>query len=155
MRNVDFSTLYRNSIGFDRFASILDASARRAAHSSSYPPFNVEVIGENEYNITMAIAGFSVDDIEIQSEHNVLTISGKKPEEKEERKYLHRGLANRNFEQKFELADHVKVKNANMENGLLHIELERVVPEALKPRTIKIQTNSQAIAHDSGKEQAA
>ena len=141
MRTVDIASLYRNSIGFDRFASLLDASAHRSTNQgSSYPPYNVEVTGENNYRITMAVAGFSIEDIHIESEQNRLTVTGKKPEDENEKTYLHKGLANRNFEHKFQLADHIVVKSATLENGLLLVEMERVIPDALKAKTIEIKS---------------
>ncbi len=137
---VDLSPLYRTAIGFDRLAGMLENANR--LESAGYPPYNIEVIGEDRYQITMAVAGFSDDELSIESKQNELTVSGQKAEdaEREERKFLHRGIANRNFERKFQLADHVFVKGARMEHGLLHIELYRELPEALKPRSISIET---------------
>ena len=137
---VDLSPLYRTAIGFDRLASMLENANR--LESAGYPPYNIEVIGEDRYQITMAVAGFSDDELSIESKQNELTVSGQKAEdtEREERKFLHRGIANRNFERKFQLADHVFVKGARLEHGLLHIELYRELPEALKPRNISIET---------------
>ena len=140
MRNIDLSPLYRSFIGSDHLASLVDA-ASRAEKQSSYPPYNIELLGEDKYRITMAIAGFSQDNVNIEVQENTLTITGKKDtEEKEsgERKYLHKGISERNFERKFQLGDHVKVLAADMENGLLHIDMERVIPEAKKPRQIEI-----------------
>jgi molecular chaperone IbpA len=138
MTTFDFSPLYRTSVGFDRLASLM-SSATRQDQGNSYPPYNILTTGENQYQITMAVAGFSNDDISITTEQNRLLITGKRPEEDEEQgEFLHRGIATRSFERRFNLADHVKVINANLENGLLHIELERELPEAMKPRTIKI-----------------
>ncbi|MCL6269451.1 Hsp20 family protein [Sansalvadorimonas sp. 2012CJ34-2] len=133
----DFSPLYRSAIGFDRMASMLE-NINQSSNQNGYPPYNIELLGENNYRITMAIAGFTEDELEIESRENVLTIKGKKPEVKTEREYLYQGIAERNFERRFQLADHVKVNGANMENGLLHIELEREIPEAKKPRKIAI-----------------
>ncbi len=136
---VDLSPLYRTAIGFDRLASMLENANR--LESAGYPPYNIEVVDEDRYQITMAVAGFKDDELSIESKQNELTISGQKAEdEASERKYLHRGIANRNFERKFQLADHVFVKGARMEHGLLHIELYRELPEALKPRSIAIET---------------
>lgn len=137
---VDLSPLYRTAIGFDRLASMLENANR--LESAGYPPYNIEVIGEDQYQITMAVAGFSDAELSIESKQNELTVSGQKAEEadRDERKFLHRGIANRNFERKFQLADHVFVKGARMEHGLLHIELYRELPEALKPRNIAIET---------------
>lgn len=140
MRNVDLSPLYRSFIGFDHLASLLD-SANRNDKSAGYPPYNIESVAEDKYRITMAVAGFKESELEIQSEHNTLIVKGTKAssqEEGEERKYLYQGIAERNFERRFQLGDYIKVIDAQMENGLLHINLEREVPEALKPRTISI-----------------
>ena len=133
--SLDFSPLYRSAIGFDRMARLLDAAATDS--KPSYPPYNVELVEENRYRISMAVAGFSQDDLEITSEQNTLTISGKQAGSSE-RQYLYQGIAERNFERKFQLDEHVKVVDARLENGLLHIELERELPEAMKPRKIAI-----------------
>jgi molecular chaperone IbpA len=138
MTTFDFSPLYRTSVGFDRLASMM-SSATRQDQGNSYPPYNIRTTGEDHYQITMAVAGFSEDDIDITTEHNRLLITGKRADEEEEQgEYLHRGIATRSFERRFNLADHVKVISANLENGLLHIDLEREIPEAMKPRSIKI-----------------
>jgi molecular chaperone IbpA len=143
MRNtIDFSPLYHSAIGFDRMASLLDSVARDA--KPSYPPYNIEQVEENHYRITMAVAGFTEDELEITSEQNSLVISGKQHEDNENRNYLHRGIATRNFERKFQLAEHVKVVSARLENGLLHVALEREIPEAMKPRKIAIERDSQS-----------
>lgn len=137
MRNtIDFSPLYHSTIGFDRMASLLDSVARDA--KPSYPPYNVELVDDDHYRISMAVAGFSEEELEITSEQNTLLITGRQASEDEGRNYLHRGIAARNFERKFQLAEHVKVVSARLENGLLHVELEREVPEAMKPRKIAI-----------------
>lgn len=133
---VDFSPFYHSAIGFDRMASLLDSVARDA--KPSYPPYNIEQVDENEYRISMAVAGFTEAELDITSEQNTLLISGKQSDEDDSRNYLHRGIAARNFERKFQLAEHVKVVAANLENGLLHVELKREVPEAMKPRKISI-----------------
>jgi len=138
MTTFDFSPLYRTSVGFDRLASLM-SSATRQDQGNSYPPYNIRVTSEDHYRITMAVAGFSEDDIAITSEHNRLLVSGNRADEPEEQgEYLHRGIATRAFERRFNLADHVKVMGASLENGLLHIDLEREIPEEMKPRTIKI-----------------
>lgn len=134
--NFDLTPLFRTSIGFDRMAQLLD-QANRIDQTPSYPPYNIETLGENNYRITLAIAGFCEQDLEITSEQNTLTVKGKK-ETDGERQFIHQGIANRSFERRFQLADHVLVKSADMDNGLLHIELEREIPEAMKPRTIAI-----------------
>ena len=138
MTTFDFAPLYRTSVGFDRLASMM-SSATRQDQGNSYPPYNIRTTGEDHYQITMAVAGFSEDDIDITTEHNRLLITGKRADEEEEQgEYLHRSIATRSFERRFNLADHVKVISANLENGLLHIDLEREIPEAMKPRSIKI-----------------
>ena len=139
MRSIDLSPLYRSFIGSDPLASLVDA-ASRAEKQSTYPPYNIELLAEDKYRITMAIAGFSKDDINIVVEDNTLSITGTKNSDadKQERKFLHKGISERNFERKFQLGDHVKVLAADLENGLLHVDLERVIPEAKKPRKIEI-----------------
>ena len=139
MRNIDLSPLYRSFIGFDHLASMIDAS--QSEKQTSYPPYNIELLEEDKYRITMAIAGFSEDDIEIEAQESTLKVSGKRETNEQERKFLHKGISERNFERKFQLGDHVKVLAADMKNGLLHIDLERVIPEAKKPRKIQIGSN--------------
>ncbi len=142
MRAYDFSPLYRSAIGFDRLAGLLDTASRIDAQAPSYPPFNVERVDENEYRVTMAVAGFTEDELEIEVKDQTLTISGKKVESDEDRNFLHRGIATRSFERRFQLADHVQVTGAQLENGLLHVDTRREIPEALKPRTIAIQSSA-------------
>ena len=137
MRNVDLSPLYRSFIGFDHLASLLD-SANRSDKSGGYPPYNIESVAEDKYRITMAIAGFNESELDIQTEKNTLIVKGEKPASTTERKYLYQGIAERNFERRFQLGDYIKVIGAELENGLLHISLEREIPEALKPRKIEI-----------------
>ncbi|WP_439105672.1 Hsp20 family protein [Congregibacter sp.] len=138
MRNtIDLSPLYHSAIGFDRMASLLDSVARDS--KPSYPPYNIEQVEENQYRITMAVAGFTESELEITSEQNSLVISGRQQAEGESRNYLHRGIATRDFERRFQLAEHVKVVAAKLENGLLHVALEREIPEAMKPRKITIE----------------
>ena len=139
MRTIDLSPLYRSFIGSDRLASLVDA-ASRSENQSTYPPYNVELLGDDKYRISIAIAGFSSDEVEIVAQDNTLTVSGKKAQQENaaERKFLHRGLSERSFERKFQLGDHVKVTGADLQHGLLHIELARVVPEAKKPRRVEI-----------------
>ena len=142
MTTFDFSPLYRTSVGFDRLASLM-SSATRQDQGNSYPPYNIRTTSEDHYQITMAVAGFADADLDITTEHNRLVITGNRADESEEKgEYLHRGIATRSFERRFNLADHVKVVAASLENGLLHIDLERELPEAMKPRTIKIGTSS-------------
>ncbi len=135
---VDLSPLYRTAIGFDRLAGMLENANR--LESAGYPPYNIEVTGEDEYQITMAVAGFTDDELSIESKQTELTVSGEKVGPEDDRQFLHRGIATRSFERKFQLADHVFVKGARLEHGLLHIELYRELPEALKPRSISIET---------------
>jgi len=150
MTTFDFSPLYRTSVGFDRLASLM-SSANRQDQGNSYPPYNIIITSEDHYRITMAVAGFSDDEIEITSEQNRLLVSGNRAEENDETgEYLHRGIATRSFERRFNLADHVKVIAASLENGLLHIDLEREIPEAMKPRTIQIGKSAERLV-DAGK----
>lgn len=143
MRNFDFTPLYRSTVGFDHLSSLLDAVNRSEANSSGYPPYNIERLDEDEYRITMAVAGFVEDELDIQVEKQSLTVSGSKREDDDvQRNYLHQGIAARNFERRFQLADHVKVTGAKLENGMLHIELAREIPEAEKPRSIPINGSS-------------
>ena len=138
MRHVDFSPLYRSTVGFDRLVQLLDSAAGFENDAPAYPPYNIERLGENEYRITMAVAGFSTDDLNIEVKEATLSVRGEKKAEKNDREYLHRGIAARNFERRFRLADHVEVTGATLENGFLHVDLKREIPEAMKPRTIKI-----------------
>jgi molecular chaperone IbpA len=149
MRTFDFSPLYRSTVGFDRLFEMLDQSARLDP-APNWPPFNVEKIGEDHYRITMAVAGFSADEIEIMQQENTLLVSGQKSSEQEGGQYLHRGIATRNFRQTFSLADYVKVTAASLENGLLTVDLVREVPEEMKPRRIEIATGDsrKVIEHD-------
>lgn len=142
MRSFDLTPLYRSSIGFDRMANLLDSVMRTEQSQPSYPPYNIELTGEDQYRISMAVAGFDQSELTIEAKQNTLTVTGKKPGEQQERTFLHRGIAARDFERRFQLADHVRVVTATMENGLLHIELVREVPEAMKPRTIEITSES-------------
>nr|WP_099019643.1 Hsp20 family protein [Marinicella litoralis] len=143
MMNFDLTPLFRTSVGFDRMAQLLD-QANRIDQTPSYPPYNIESIDDNNYLITLALAGFSDEDLTITSEQNTLTVKGKKDSEVQG-KFIHRGIANRSFERRFQLADHVKVRAANMNNGLLHIELEREIPEAMKPKNIAIGTQQKTL----------
>lgn len=138
MRNFDLTPLYRTAIGFDRFASLLDNVSRNEQSQPSYPPYNIELTGEDQYRITMAVAGFDQSELNIEASENNLTVSGSKSSESNERQFLHQGIAARNFERRFQLADYVRVEGASIENGLLHVDLVRELPEAVKPRTIEI-----------------
>ncbi|MCF4165274.1 Hsp20 family protein [Zavarzinia compransoris] len=150
----DFSPLMRSTIGFDRVSRLLDAAARVDEAATSYPPYNIEKAGEDKYRITMAVAGFAPDQLDVTVNENVLVIAGKGREDKAEVQYLHRGIAARAFERRFELADTIKVVNASFENGLLHVDLVREVPEAKKPRQIAIETGA-AVAGPRIEHQAA
>ena len=142
MRTFDFSPLFRSTVGFDRMTQLMDTAMTRPQQSDGYPPYNIEKQGEDNYRISLAVAGFSPNDIDITVKENALVISAKSETEGTERTYLHRGIAGRAFERSFQLGDHLVVKGADMENGLLHVDLERVVPEELKPRRIKISSSA-------------
>ena len=136
---LDFSPLYRSTVGFDRLFNLLDSTLGAAdATSANWPPYNIERLGEDHYRITMAVAGFTPDEIELIQHDTALLVSGQRKGQEGERQYLHRGIAARTFRQSFNLAEHVKVTGASLENGLLTVELKREVPEALKPRRIAI-----------------
>lgn len=154
MATIDLTPLYRSTIGFDRMASILDA-AMRADNSGGYPPYNIEVLEENRYQISLAVAGFEEKDLELEVERGVLTVRGRKADD-EARQYLHKGIAFRSFERKFNLADHVQVEGASLKNGLLVVELLKVIPEQMKARKIPIgETALRSIETTSGDQAAA
>jgi molecular chaperone IbpA len=136
MRTIDFSPLYRSVVGFDRLADLLDAASADSA--SGYPPYNIERTDENAYRVEIAVAGFRPDELSIEVKENLLTVTGRKTANDEPRRFLHRGLAERNFERRFQLADYVIVTEANLADGLLSIALKRELPEALKPRRVEI-----------------
>ena len=136
MRTIDFSPLYRSVVGFDRLAALLDTAAADGA--AGYPPYNIERTGDDSYRVEIAVAGFRPDELDIQVKENLLTVTGRKAANDEPRQYLHRGLAERNFERRFQLADYVVVTDADLADGLLSISLKRELPEALKPRRIEI-----------------
>ena len=140
MRSFDLSPLYRSTVGFDRMFSLLDSLGGVEGSAQTYPPYNIERTGENAYRITMAVAGFGEEDVTVEAKENTLTVKGEKKNEAEEKEkeFLYRGIAARTFERRFQLADHVEVKGATIENGLLHIDLVREIPEAKKPRVIAI-----------------
>ncbi len=144
MRTYDFSPLFRYSIGFDRVEQLLDTATSRQRQMPSYPPYNIESIDDNAYRITMAVAGFSEADLDITQTENSLVIVGKGQAADDAVSYLHQGIATRAFERRFDLADHVKVTNASLDNGMLTVGLEREVPESLKPRQIEISKGSAA-----------
>jgi molecular chaperone IbpA len=154
MNALDFSPLFRTAIGFDRLARQLE-TARTAPDAQSYPPYNIEKTGEDSYVLTMAVAGFGPNDIEVVARENVLTVAGRAPQGEEGRSFLYRGIAGRAFERRFVLADHIVVEGANLENGLLQLNLKRVVPEALKPRRIAVRSGSPAIANEQGEQTQA
>lgn len=143
MRHVDFSPLYRSTVGFDRLFTMLDSLAQ-PDNGQTYPPYNIERTGDDAYRISMAVAGFSENDISVEAHRNLLTIKGEKSEEQENEgtELLYRGIAGRSFERRFQLADHVEVKGAALKDGLLHIDLVRNVPEEMKPRQIPISRAS-------------
>ena len=144
MRTIDFSPLYRSVVGFDRLASLLETASVDAA--AGYPPYNIERTGENAYRISVAVSGFAQDELSIVAKENTLTIKGEKAanENGQTSEVLYRGIASRAFERQFQLADFVQVKNASLENGLLHVDLVREIPEAAKPRQIPITTSASA-----------
>jgi molecular chaperone IbpA len=152
MRHIDFSPLYRSTVGFDRLFSMLD-QVNTPDTGNSYPPYNIELTGENSYRITMAVAGFAKEEIEIEAKPHLLTLKGEKKVEEntENNEFLYRGIATRSFERRFQLADHVEVTGANLENGLLHIDLKREIPEALKPRIIEIENTDNTKTIESKK----
>ena len=140
MTTFDFSPLFRSSIGFDRLNRLMDSADRLNQGDVSYPPYNIEKTDDDHYRITMAVAGFEEEELDITVKENVLYISGKADSKDAQREFLHRGIAKRAFERRFELADFIRVTGASLENGLLHVELVREVPEAQKPRRIAISS---------------
>ncbi len=149
MTTIDLTPLYRSTIGFDRFGSLLNAAlGAEKATTGGWPPYNIEVVGDDRYTITLAVAGFNRDSIDIQIENGVLTIRGKQESDDRNRKYLHQGIANRSFERKFTLADHVEVKSADLRNGLLELALVREIPEAMKPRKIEVGIGADSVLED-------
>ena len=146
MRTFDLTPFYRSTVGFDRLFNLLDSNA--SGEAQTYPPYNIERTGEDAYRITMAVAGFGEADLTIEAKENTLTVKGEKKTEaeteKKESEFLYRGIGARAFERRFQLADYVEVKGANLENGLLHVDLVRVIPDAKKPRTIAISNGNKA-----------
>ncbi|MDV2983047.1 UNVERIFIED_CONTAM: Hsp20 family protein [Methylobacteriaceae bacterium AG10] len=151
MRTFDFAPLYRSTVGFDRLFSLLD----QAETSAAWPPHDIEKVSEDGYRITMAVAGFAPDEIELTQHDTALLVAGQKKAQEGERQYLHRGIAGRTFRQTFNLAQHVRVTGASLENGLLTVELKREVPEALKPRRIAIGGSQAAAGQDNAPVQVA
>jgi|TARA_R110000765_G_scaffold398123_1_gene492432 molecular chaperone IbpA len=156
MRAYDFSPLYRSAVGFDRLANVLEAAAR-TGEPAGWPPYNIETTGENAYRIEIAVAGFTPDELNLEVKENLLTVTGRKTanDDADGRTFLHRGLAERDFERRFQLADYVVVTRADLVNGLLSIELNRELPEALKPRRIEISTSAALIEGRKSKTKAA
>ena len=152
MRTYDFTPLYRSAVGFDRLAGLLE-SAARTSQENGWPPYNIETTGENAYRIEIAVAGFKPDELNIEVKENMLTVTGRKTanDDGDGRTFLHRGLAERDFERRFQLADYVVVKSADLVNGLLSIDLQRELPEALKPRRIEIGAGQPLIEGKKGK----
>jgi molecular chaperone IbpA len=155
MTTIDFTPLYRSSVGFDRLAALLDSSLRADQSAGGYPPYSIEVMDDDRYAISLAVAGFSKAELDIKVENNVLTVSGKKADDAVKHRYLYQGIATRTFERRFNLADHVEVSNAELSNGLLNIRLVRELPEAMKPRAIAIEGAGQVLEHDSDQGHAA
>lgn len=144
MRGFDYSPFFRSTVGFDRLFDLVDQVSQQEV---TYPPYNIERTDENHYRITLAVAGFAEDELNAELREGVLTVSGKRAEETDKQNYLYRGIAGRSFERRFQLADHVEVRGAKLENGLLHIDLERVVPEEQKPRSIPINGTAKPVEH--------
>jgi molecular chaperone IbpA len=140
MDRFDFSPLFRSTIGFDRLTRLVDAANRVDSAALAYPPYNIETTGEDAYRLTMAVAGFSPDEVDVTVHQNSLLVTGKAKKEEDEGRYLHRGIARRAFERRFSLADHIKVVGASLDNGMLHVDLVREVPEEAKPRKIEISS---------------
>jgi molecular chaperone IbpA len=155
MNTIDLTPLYRSSIGFDRMGSLLDNALRSQKAGVGFPPYDIEATGEDRYAITLAVAGFEETELDIQVEKGVLCVRGKKAQEGEEKSYLYRGIANRSFERKFNLADHIEVRGADLKNGLLTISLVKEIPEAMKPRSIAIKAAGAALEHKESAEKAA
>ena len=155
MNTIDLTPLYRSSIGFDRMGSLLDNALRSQKAGVGFPPYDIETTGEDRYAITLAVAGFEENELDIQVEKGVLCVSGRKADEGEEKSYLYRGIANRSFERKFNLADHIEVRGAELRNGLLTISLVKEIPEAMKPRSIAIKAAGATLEHKEKDEKAA
>ena len=138
MRTVDFAPLYRSTIGFDDVPRLIESALRMSDTEVGYPPYNIELLEEDNYRITLAVAGFKQDELDIEVKNGRLTVSGSQKDNQKERKFLHHGIANRSFERSYQLADYVQVKGAQLKDGLLHVDLVREIPEAMKPRKIAI-----------------
>ncbi len=155
MSSIDLSPFYRNSIGYDRVGRLIDSALRASESSAGYPPYNIEVLDENRYAITLAVAGFRREDLDIAVENGVLTVSGKRADEQVERKFLHRGIANRAFERRFNLAEHVEVSEAALSDGMLTVRLQREIPEAMKPRSVPIGAGDANVLEHAADEDAS
>ena len=143
MRHADFAPLYRSTVGFDRLFQLLDSATGSEADAPSFPPYDIEKVGDNSYRIVMAVAGFGKDALEVEVKESTLSVKGTKSDEKDTTEYLHRGIAKRNFERRFQLADHVQVTGADVVDGLLYIDLVRELPERMKPRNVPIGAGKQ------------
>lgn len=151
MTRLDLSPLFRSSVGFDHLSRLMDSAFEHASEAASYPPYNIEKLDEDNYRISMAVAGFTEDDIDITAQENTLTVRANARQDNEEKEYLYRGIAGRAFERRFQLADYIRVTDASMHNGMLHIDMMREVPERMKPRTIEIATGKKAQKMIEGK----
>lgn len=154
MATVKLTPLYSRGIGLDRLATVLDTSLRQDQNNSGYPAYDLEAVADNHYALTLAVVGFDRSELDIQVENNVLTVTGQPANAETERNYLHRGIARRSFERRFTLAEHVEVEDARLERGLLTVELVKRIPEALKPRSIAIQTGTPALEQKDDTEAA-
>ena len=155
MNTLDLTPFYRSSIGFDQLASMLDSTLRSESSGNGYPPYNIEVIDDNKYEITLAVSGFSENELDIQVENKALTVRGNKAEDNLERNYLHKGIASRAFERKFNLADYVEITSANLTDGLLRISLIKEIPEVMKPKRININATGNVLDDQTDDKQAA
>ena len=155
MNTLDLSPFYRNSIGFDQLASMLDSTLRSENSANSYPPYNIEVIDENKYEITLSVSGFSENELDIQVENKALTVRGSKAADDVKRNYLHKGIAARAFERKFNLADYVEITGAQLKDGLLSISLVKEIPEVMKPKRININAPGNILDNQTGEKKAA
>ena len=151
MRHHDFNSLYRSTVGFDRLFNLLDGIGGVDGDAPTYPPYNIERRDENEYRISMAVAGFTRDELKVDVKESTLSVRGEKQAENKDKEYLHRGIAQRGFERRFQLADHVEVTGADLVDGLLHIDLVRNIPESMKPRSIEIGAASGPLLEASAK----
>ena len=142
MRKLDFAPLYRSTVGFDHLSSLLETVNRSDSSTQTYPPYNIELLEQDQYRITMAVAGFTSEELDIKTEQRTLSVKGRSDNDGLEHKYLHRGIAARNFERRFQLADYIEVTGARLDHGLLHIDLIREIPEAMKPKQVPIRDGS-------------